>query len=98
MLATDLADHLARRGVPFREAHALAGRAVRHALKRDVPLNALEQTEWEAIHPRLRDVASQVFDPEVSVARRAALGGTAPAAVAEQLVEARNRLKSRQFA
>jgi argininosuccinate lyase len=98
MLATDLADHLVRGGLPFREAHGVAGRAVRRALEQSVSLEALGAEEWSALHPGLESTAREVFDPAASVARRSAVGGTAPSAVAAQLAEAKNRLKSRQFA
>jgi argininosuccinate lyase len=85
MLATDLADYLVECGVPFREAHGAAGRAVKRTEELGVNLDDLSLTEWQAIHPAFRDDLFQVFDLERALARRAALGGTAPQAVREQL-------------
>ncbi len=92
MLATDLADYLVERGIPFREAHALTGQAVRRALETGVPLGKLSLAEYRAIHPVFDDSVYQVFDPRASVARRKAVGGTAPEAVAGQIQAARQML------
>jgi len=85
MLATDLADYLVERGVPFREAHGAAGRAVKLAEGLGVMLTDLTLAEWQTIHPAFDSEVSQVFDLERALARRAAWGGTAPQAVREQL-------------
>jgi argininosuccinate lyase len=89
MMATDLADYLVRRGVPFREAHHAVGRAVKRAEELGVKLTELPLAEWQAIHPAFGRDLYQVFDPEHAVARRSAFGGTAPDAVREQLALAR---------
>ncbi len=93
MLATDLADYLVARGVPFREAHALSGRAVRLALRRGGTLRQLPLAAWRELHPAFDESVYQVFDPRQSVARRQALGGTAPAAVARQLEQAKKQMQ-----
>jgi argininosuccinate lyase len=85
MLATDLADYLVERGVPFREAHGAAGRAVKRAEDLGVILTDLAFAEWQAIHPTFDSDVFQVFDLERALARRSALGGTSPQAVREQL-------------
>jgi argininosuccinate lyase len=85
MLATDLADYLVERGVPFREAHGAAGRAVKLSEDLGVILTDLALAEWQAIHPAFDSDVFQVFDLERALARRAAWGGTAPQAVREQL-------------
>jgi argininosuccinate lyase len=85
MLATDLADYLVERGVPFREAHGAAGRAVARAAALGVTLPRLALAEYTAIHPTFGDDVSRVFDLERALARRAAAGGTAPQAVEEQI-------------
>ncbi len=89
MLATDLADYLVARGVPFREAHALTGQAVRRALEMGVSLGQLPLDAYRAIHPVFGEDVYQVFDVQHSIARRQALGGTAPEAVRAQLEAAR---------
>jgi argininosuccinate lyase len=92
VMATDLADYLVKRGVPFRQAHAAVGRAVRRADELNVSLAVLPLEEWQAIQPAFADDLYQMFDPEVSVAQRAAYGGTAPKAVMEQLDQAKKIL------
>jgi len=85
MMATDLADYLVGLGIPFREAHALTGQAVRLALESGKSLDELSLSEYQTIHPDFNENVYQVFDPRVSVARRKAIGGTAPEAVREQI-------------
>ncbi len=85
VMATDLADYLVKRGVPFRQAHAAVGKAVRRADELNVSLAVLPLEEWQAIQPAFGSDLFEMFDPEVSVAQRAAFGGTAPKAVMEQL-------------
>ena len=89
VMATDLADYLVKRGVPFRQAHAEVGRAVRRADELNVSLSVLPLEEWQAIQPAFAADLFQMFDPEVSIAQRAAYGGTSPKAVIEQLDQAK---------
>jgi argininosuccinate lyase len=91
MLATDLADYLVRKGVPFRQSHHLIGAVVRRAEELGVPLNALELSEYRAVHPAFAEDVYEVFDFERSVAARAVEGGTAPSAVRAQIRAARER-------
>ena len=93
MLATDLADYLVRKRMPFREAHAVAGKAVRRAAEKGVRLDQLSLNEWQAIGPFEADVV-QVFDVMKSVEKRNAVGGTSPQVVNDQIVEARARLSN----
>ena len=81
MLATDLADYLVQRGVPFREAHGLAGRAVRRALELGISLDRLPLYEWKNISPLIEEDVSGVFDFAASIARRNVIGGTGREAV-----------------
>jgi argininosuccinate lyase len=85
MMATDLADYLVKLGIPFREAHALTGQAVKLAMEKGKSLDELTILEFQAIHPDFDQSVYQVFDPRVSIARRKAIGGTAPEAVKEQI-------------
>jgi argininosuccinate lyase len=89
MLATDLADYLVQRDVPFREAHGLAGRAVRRASELGVSLDRLPANEWRAISPLIEEDVTSVFDFTASVDRRRVIGGTAHEAVKQQLEEAK---------
>ena len=91
-LATDVADHLVRLGVPFRDAHEAAGAAVRRCEELGCELDELPDADLAAVHPRLgEDPAGvrAVLTVEGSVASRDARGGTAPARVVEQLAELR---------
>ena len=90
MLATDLADYLVQRGVPFREAHGLAGRAVKRAIELGVSLDRLPAYEWKAISPLIEEDIASVFDFTASVDRRGAIGGTGRMAVKQQLEEAKS--------
>ncbi len=94
MLATDLADYLVVRGVPFREAHGLAGRAVRRALELEVSLAQLPAYEWQAISPLIEADVASVFDFTSAVDRRNAMGGTGREAVKQQLEEAKRAISS----
>ncbi len=97
MLATDLADYLVRKGIPFREAHASAGRAVRAAAEKGISLEELPLNEMQAFGSFESDLSRddlwrdvyQVFDPMVSVKRRNATGGTSPDSVKKQLKTAK---------
>ncbi len=95
MLATDLADYLVRKGLPFRQAHEIVGKAVRMAGERGLRLEQLALEEWQSLGPFNADVFT-VFDPQQAVERRCAFGGTAPAAVQEQMERARNVLHPAQ--
>ncbi len=91
MLATDLADYLVRKGIPFREAHAAAGRAVRAAAEKGISLEKLSLSEMQAFGSFESDVY-QVFDPMESVKRRNATGGTSPDSVKKQIQKAKETL------
>jgi argininosuccinate lyase len=88
MLATDLADYLVVKGTPFREAHSIAGKAVRVAAEKGLSLDQLPLNEWQALGKIEADVYA-VFDPQKSVENRNAIGGTAPAAVQKQIEQAK---------
>jgi len=92
LLATDLADYLVRKGVPFRHSHHLVGQAVRRAEELDVTLKTLELAEYQAIHPAFTEDVYEVFDFWRSVEARDTEGGTAPNAVRAQIERARELL------
>jgi argininosuccinate lyase len=83
-LATDVAEWLVRRGVPFRVAHEVAGACVRAAEQRGADLQDLTDDELAAISPHLDPSVREVLDVAGSLASRDGRGGTAPARVAEQ--------------
>ena len=92
MMATDLADYLVQRGVPFRQAHGLVGQAVQRAVELSQGIDSLDLAEYQALHPAFDLDVYTVFDPRRSVALRSGIGGTAPDAVRSQLQHARQLL------
>ncbi|HEX2166169.1 MAG TPA: argininosuccinate lyase [Longimicrobiales bacterium] len=92
LLATDLADELVRRGVPFRESHAAVGRLLRAADERGVQVSELPETSWTDAHPRFVEPRLPTLSAEASVDARAVDGGTARGAVLRQLTAARDAL------
>ena len=84
-LATDLAEWLVREAVPFREAHQIAGAAVRRCEELGIELWELSDDELTAVSPHLRPAVRAVLTVHGSVASRSGKGGTAPVRVAEQL-------------
>jgi argininosuccinate lyase len=94
--ATDLADWLVTKaGLPFREAHHVAGRAVAAAEAKGTGLDGLTLDELKAIDPRITADAQSVLSVEASVAARTSAGGTAPELVAKAVAAARAAGKSR---
>jgi argininosuccinate lyase len=89
MLATDLADYLVERGVPFREAHKAVGALVREAEQRSVTLSALPLDVFQRINAAFGEDVHAVFDPARSAAARSVAGATGPEAVRVQLRMAR---------
>ena len=89
MLATDLADYLVGKGMPFRQAHHVAGRAVRLAAEQGITLSELTYDDLRTMSDRFEPDVLSVFDFAASVARRRAPGGTAPDAVREQIAAAK---------
>ena len=94
MLATDLADYLVVRGVPFREAHGLAGRAVKKAIELEVSLDQLPVDQWKTISPLIEEDVARVFDFTASVDRRNVIGGTGREVVKQQLEEAKRVMRN----
>jgi argininosuccinate lyase len=92
--ATDLADWLAAEGVPFREAHHIAGRAVAAAEAKRVGLDQLGLKELQAIDQRIGEGALERLSVESSVASRTSAGGTAPERVIEAIAAARAARRS----
>ena len=83
--ATDLADWLVRvLGMPFRQAHHVAGQAVKRAEARGLDLAALPLQDLQALEPGITAEVYQVLTPQASAASRASYGGTAPAQVLAQ--------------
>ena len=89
LLATDLADHLVRHGVPFRESHEVIGRLVRRAEEEGVPLSRLPLEAFHEAHAAFGDDVHETFDWERSVDARDGDGGTSRRAVEAQIGAAR---------
>jgi argininosuccinate lyase len=94
LLATDVADYLVRKGLPFREAHGIVGRMVKDGLAQRRPLRAFSSDELQQYSVLFGADAHEIFDFRKSVERRNVIGGTAPTAVREQIERAKLRLIS----
>jgi argininosuccinate lyase len=92
LLATDLADYLVRRGVPFRTSHEVIGRLVRRAEERGVPLSDLALDDLRAEDPTFEADVREVFDWEASTDARDSAGGTSRRSILLQLEDATERL------
>jgi argininosuccinate lyase len=90
--ATDLADYLVRKGVPFRDAHEVVGLAVRLGLESKRDLSELSLEELQQLCDRVEQDVFAILTPEGSVAARSHLGGTAPERVLEAVRTARASL------
>jgi len=91
-LATDVAEWLVKQGVPFKQAHEVAGASVRYCEERGLELSDLTDDDLAAIDARLAPAVREVLTVPGSLASRDGRGGTAPARVREQLAEVRSRL------
>jgi argininosuccinate lyase len=89
--ATDIAEHLVREGIPFREAHAIVGTLVRQSVERGVPLDELVSND-----PRLGPEYLVFLEPGSAVRRRTTRGGAGPEPVVAQLEQARERMDRQQ--
>ena len=92
--ATDLADYLVRKGVPFRDAHDVVARAVREAERAGVDLASLPLSTLKKFSPKIGPDVARALTLEGSVAARSHIGGTAPAEVRRAIARARKRLKT----
>jgi argininosuccinate lyase len=93
-LATELADFLSAKGVPFREAHRAVGRLVRRCEELGVSLEDVPQEELAAAHPALSEVPEGLLTPRGSVLIKRSAGSTAPGSVDVQLRRAKAFLKT----
>ena len=95
LLATDLADYLVKKGVPFREAHGMVGRVVRAGIAGGVGMDQLSLSQLREIGDVFEEDARDVFDVSRALAARNVIGGTAPEAVRDQIAAARAVARSR---
>jgi argininosuccinate lyase len=87
LLATDVADYLVTKGLPFRDAHRVVGEAVRHCVEEDRRLEDLTLAEWRKLSDRFGTDFRDWLTLDAALARRSAGGGTAPANVTRRLRE-----------
>jgi argininosuccinate lyase len=94
LCATDLAEWLASKGVPFHSAHEIAGKLVLESLREGVQPGNASLAHLKRFSPLFDKTALPLLKPEAGVARRTVAGGTAPSSVRDALKEARRWLKS----
>jgi len=92
--ATDLADYLVRKGLPFRQAHEVVGKVVRHALDRGVGLEQVSLDELRRFSELIGADVHQALTVDASLRARAVSGGTAPDAVRRALAQARELVRA----
>jgi argininosuccinate lyase len=98
LTATDLADWLVRaKGLPFREAHHVTGRAVKLAEEKRVGLEELPLADLQTVHPGITEDVFPVLMVENAVKARTSYGGTAPDRVREQITYWRQELGHKEL-
>lgn len=94
MMATNLADYLVSKGIPFRQAHHLIGQAVLVARDRGVQLTELKTEDYKKISELFEPDLYTMLDPQISVERHNVLGGTSTEAVEHQINHAKDEISS----
>jgi argininosuccinate lyase len=92
MMATDLADYLVSKGIPFRETHTIAGKVVREAEEKKIGLEEMSLEVYQALCPAFEADVYQVFDPMRAVEKRNVIGGTSPQSVKKQITKCRKNI------
>jgi len=92
--ATDLAEALVRRGIPFREAYKAVGKLVAMAVEQGVPLRGFDAARAVAVHPALDASAMAALEPKAAVEAKESPGGTGPRAVAAQIAWLREQARA----
>ncbi len=92
--ATDVADYLAAKGIPFREAYNLVGKVVKTSIENGKLLKDLSLTEWQELHPAFAADIYEAISPRQVVAARNSEGGTGFSQIEQALKTARNLLKN----
>ena len=90
--ATDCADYLTKKGVPFRDAHHVVGELVNYCIKADVALMDLSLEELKSFHPAFEQDVFEAMSLKTCVEGRCIPGGPAPAAVQASIDAARRQL------
>jgi len=94
LLATDLADYLVKKGLPFRQAHELVGRIVRHCLDRGLLLPDLALADLKKFSPKFQKDVAKALKLETSLQARSVIGGTAPRRVRQEIARLRRQLRT----
>src|SRR5688572_26418409 len=92
MMATDLADYLVGKGIPFRETHVVAGKCVHLAQEKKFGLEEMPLEIYQSLCPAFEADVYQVFDPLKSVEKRNAIGGTSLQSVKKQIAKCRENI------
>lgn len=92
--ATDLAEALVRRGIPFREAYKAVGGLVALAVREEIPLRGIEPARAKEIHAAFDAEALRALEPATAVASKESLGGTGPRAVDAQIAWLHERART----
>lgn len=92
LLATDLADYLVRKGVPFRQAHEIMGELTAYSIREDIPFQDLSDEEWEQFSPVFEPDVRDVLNVETALKARKAVGAPSPANVARQIAKWERRI------
>lgn len=92
--ATDIADYLAKRGVPFRTAHAVTGKIVRHCIEKGITFSDLSVEEYKTFSPIFEEDILSVVDARNSAASRTCAGGSAPSSARQTVASILKRLES----
>ncbi|WP_129124691.1 argininosuccinate lyase [Geomonas oryzae] len=87
--ATDVADYLVRKGIPFRDAHEIVGKAVRYCIENEMDIPELSLAEWQIFSGRIEDDIFDAITLEASVNARKATGGTALERVKAEIARAK---------
>ncbi len=93
--ATELADYLVAKGIPFREAHHIVGEAVVYAIKQSKPLEDLAVSEFQQFSDVISDDVYPILSLESTLEKRQALGGVSPAQISYAINQAETYLKNR---
>src|SRR5437868_1894675 len=93
LLATDLAEYLVKKGMPFREAHGIVGKLVAHGEKTKFPLNQVSIAELKKVSSLFDVDVANLFDVRRSLAARTAIGAPAPGNIAAQIARWRKLLR-----
>jgi len=83
--ATDIAEYLVKKGVPFREAHEITGKIVLHCIKKNISLHELDVKTLQSFSPVIAKDIFPALDPSASVRARSSYGGTSPSQVLKQI-------------